>query len=127
MLQAEHQKEKYAGVSFAKSTPTSQTSALLRVVTSSTVIETDSARLKSSATETGAAPVDEFLARFEQVRQRLSYRRLMGERLTLAEDAVLTWLTRKWNDHLVPPMPERPEVTQAVEEAKLILQRLSGG
>jgi hypothetical protein len=72
-------------------------------------------------------PLEEFLKLYEPLRNALAYRRLQGEALSPREHVVLTKLNQLLSTWLEHPQPEPPAVTQAVEEAKLLLHQLENG
>lgn len=75
----------------------------------------------------GEIPIEELLALYEPVRNTLAYRRLKGDPLSKREQLVLEKLNQLLSVLLEHPQPEPPAVTQAVEEAKLLLHQLEHG
>lgn len=75
----------------------------------------------------GELPIEELLELFEPVRNELAYRRLKGDSLSKREQLVLEMLNQLLSALLEHPQPEPPAVTQAVEEAKLLLHQLENG
>jgi hypothetical protein len=72
-------------------------------------------------------PLEELLQVYEPVRTLLASRRLRGESLSQREQLVLTKLNQMLSTFFDHPQPEPPAVTQAVEEAKLLLHQLDHG
>jgi hypothetical protein len=72
-------------------------------------------------------PLEEFLRYVEPLRNELAYRRLMDEPLSRKEQLVLTILNLLLSELFQKPSPEPPAVTQAVEEAKLLLHQIEHG
>ena len=75
----------------------------------------------------GEIPIEELLALYEPVRNALAYRRLKGDPLSKREQLVLEMLNQLLSVLLEHPQPEPPAVTQAVEEAKLLLHQFEHG
>jgi hypothetical protein len=71
--------------------------------------------------------LEEFLRYVEPLRNELAYRRLMDEPLSRKEQLVLTILNLLLSELFQKPSPEPPAVTQAVEEAKLLLHQMKHG
>jgi hypothetical protein len=71
--------------------------------------------------------IEEFLRDVEPLRNELAYRRLMNEPLSQKEQLVLSILNLLLSNLLEKPSPEPPAVTQAVEDAKLLLHQLEHG
>jgi len=72
-------------------------------------------------------PLEELLQVYEPVRTLLASRRLQGESLSQREQLVLTKLNQMLSTFFDYPRPEPPAVTQAVEEAQLLLHQLEHG
>lgn len=75
----------------------------------------------------GEVPLEELLQVYEPVRTLLASRRLQGESLSQREHLVLTKLNQMLSTFFDHPQSEPPAVTQAVEEAKLLLHQLEHG
>ena len=75
----------------------------------------------------GEVPLEEFLQAYESDRNMLASRRLKGELLSQREQLVLEKLNQMLSTLFDRPRPEPPVVTQAVEEAKLLLHQLEHG
>lgn len=128
MLQTEHQHMRYTLPRFAVERSSTRPRGYSEIFARSCrVIEISIQNEPIRIDDSGELPVEELMALYEPIRHDLALRRLKGEPLSQREQLVLEIFNKLLDIFLERPKKEPPEVTQAVEEAKLLLYELENG
>ena len=128
MLQTEHHSMRYRPPAFVSGKLPNRPRSYVRVLVSfSRVVEVSTQQSLLRIDNADDVPLEEFLKLYEPLRNALAYRRLQGDPLSPREQVVLARLNQLLSTWLEHPRPEPPAVTQAVEEARLLLHQLENG
>lgn len=124
----EHMVCQYAAASFGASAKVDLQRGIGQVLRRPiAVLEVPPEGVSVEDSDTGTEPLRVFLDRAEPLRQALAAKRMRGEQLSLKEQLVLQILNNILDSLLTPPVPEAPDVSQALSEARRLLKKYANG